>query len=122
MAYLSNSPEELINGLVAIYGNDTSSIWRGIIPAPTELDSLAEELPAFPDPTLAALDILVPEEHEERPPFKHAKGLPAFLRFVYAMVQLLGMDRQLSSEKIWALEYVLLAEPFILQGRSVPHS
>ena len=81
-----------------------------------------EELPAFPDPTLAAFDVLVPEEHEEGPPFKYNKGLPAFLRVVCAMVQLLGMDRQLSAEKIWALEYVLLAEHFILQAQSVPHS
>lgn len=112
----------MINGLAGIYSNDAPSIWRGIIPAPAELDALVEELPAFPDPTLAAFDVLVPEEHEEWSPFSHTKGLPTFLRVVCAMVQLLGMDRQLSSGKIWALEYVLLAECFILHGQSVPYS
>ena len=112
----------MINGLTGIYGNDASSTWRGIIPAPAELDALVKELPASPDPILAAFDVLVPEEHEERPPFRCTKGLPAFLRVVCAMVQLLGMDRQLSAENIWALEYVLLAEYFILQGQSVPYS
>ena len=118
----TDSPEELVDGLVGIYGNNTSSIWESIIPAPAELDALVEELPAFPDPTLAAFDVLIPEEHDEGPPFKHSEGLPAFLRVVCAMVQLLGIDRQLSAEKIWALEYVLLAECFILQAESVPHS
>ena len=107
---------------MGIYGNNTSSIWESIIPAPAELDALVEELPSFPDPTLAAFDVLIPEEHDEGPPFKHGEGLPAFLRVVCAMVQLLGIDRQLSAEKIWALEYVLLAECFILQAQSVPHS
>jgi len=108
--------------LAGIYGSDISSIWGSIIPTPAELDALVEELPAFPDPTLAAFDVLIPEEHEEGPPFKYNKGLPAFLRVVCAMVQLLGTDRQLSTGKIWALEYVLLAECFILQAQSVPHS
>lgn len=116
------SPEELVDGLTEIYGNNTSSIWESIIPAPAELDALVEELPAFPDPTLAVFDILIPEEHEEGPPFRYSKALPAFLRVVCAMVQLLGIDRQLSAERIWALEYVLLAECFILQAQSVPHS
>jgi hypothetical protein len=117
-----DSPEDLVDGLAGIYSNGASSIWGSIMPAPAELDALVEELPAFPDPTLAALDVLVPEEHENGPPFKYSKGLPSFLRVVCAMVQLLGMDRQLSAEKIWALEYVLLAEYFILQAQSVPHS
>src|SRR5258706_8662614 len=117
----TDSPEELVNGLAEIYGNNTSLIWESIIPAPTELNALVEELPAFPDPTLAAFDVLIPEEHEG-PSFKNGKAPPAFLRVVCAMVQLLGIDRQLSAEKIWALEYVLLAECFILQAQSVPHS
>jgi hypothetical protein len=108
--------------LTGIYGNNIASIWGSIIPAPAELDALVEELPAFPDPTLAAFDVLIPEEHEEGRSFKPSSGLPAFLRVVCAMIQLLGTDRQLSAEKIWALEYVLLAECFILQGQSVPHS
>jgi len=108
--------------LTGIYGNNAPSVWSGIIPAPAVLDALVEGLPALPDPTLAAFDVLVPEEHEERPPLKHTKGLPTFLRVVCAMVQLLEMDRQLSAERIWTLEYVLLAEYFILQAQSVPHS
>lgn len=107
---------------MGIYGHSVSPIWRSITPTPAELDALAEELPAFPDPTLAAFDVLIPEEHEESPPFKYSKGLPVFLRVVCAMVQLLGMDRQLSAEKIWALEYVLLAEHFIFQAQAIPHS
>jgi hypothetical protein len=119
---LNDSPEELVDGSAGICNNSASSIWGSIIPTPAELDELVEELPAFPDPTLAAFDVLVPEKHGEGPPFKYTKGLPAFLRVVCAMVQLLGMDRQLSAEMIWALEYVLLAEHFILQAQSVPHS
>lgn len=108
--------------MAGIYGNDVSSTWGSIIPAPAELDALVEQLPASPDPTLAAFDVLIPEENSEGPSFKYSKGLPTFLRVVCAMAQLLGMDRQLSAEKIWALEYVILAECFILQAQSVPHS
>ena len=39
----TDSPEELVDGLAEVYGNNTSSIWESIVPAPAELDALVEE-------------------------------------------------------------------------------
>lgn len=115
----------MLQASLALCNSDAKWVLANVLPSRDSIEKLFQQESGFDvDPTLAVLDILVPETEVESYPVRSFDrwGYSSYSRLAWALTLLASSDRFLVKDNLWILEHSLMLLQLSEQYKLAPNA